>query len=129
MTDEVSQIVVSVMGEAAVVRFRRTECLLQSRNPREDVGNELVALVEKDHYSLIIIDFDNPDILWLSAAFLGLLVLLRHRIIKANGVLKLCHLPDAMRAQLRTSRLDEVFNIYPNVEAALNSDQEKPLPP
>jgi anti-anti-sigma regulatory factor len=122
MTDEMSQIVVTVMGEAAVVRFRRTECLLVSRNPRKDVGNDLLALVEKDHYSLIIIDFDNPDILWLSATFLGLLVALRGRMIKAKCVLKLCHLPDAVKEQFRTSRLDKVFNIYPDVEAALNSD-------
>jgi anti-anti-sigma regulatory factor len=122
MTDEMSQIVVSVMGEAAVVRFRRTECLLDSRNPRKDVGDDLLALVEKDHYSLIIINFDNPDILWLSATFLALLVLLRHRMIKANGVLKLCHLPEAIIEQFRTSRLDKVFNIYPNVESALSAD-------
>jgi anti-anti-sigma regulatory factor len=122
MTDEMSQIVVSVMGEAAVVRFRRTECLLDSRNPRKDVGDDLLALVEKDHYSLIIIDFDNPDILWLSATFLALLVLLRHRMIKANGVLKLCHLPEAIIEQFRTSRLDKVFNIYPDVESALSAD-------
>ena len=122
MTDEMSQIVVSFVGKAAIVRFRRTECLLESRNPREDVGNDLIALVENDHYSLIIIDFDDPGIRWLSATFLALLVLLRHRTIKANAVLKLCHLPDPMLEQFRTSRLEEVFNIYPNVESALNSD-------
>jgi anti-anti-sigma regulatory factor len=122
MTDEMSQIEVTAKGEAAVVRFRRIECLLDSRNPRKDVGNDLLALFEKDHYSLIIIDFDNPDILWLSATFLGLLVALRGRMIKEKSVLKLCHLPDAVKEQFRTSRLDKVFNIYPNVEAALSAD-------
>ena len=123
MTDKPSQIEVSVTGKAAIVRFRRTECLLESRNPREDVGNDLLALVENDHYSLIIIDFDNPGIRWLSAAFLALLVVLRHRTMKANALLKLCHLPDPMVEQFRTSRLDEVFNIYSDVEAALKSDR------
>jgi hypothetical protein len=122
MTLKGSDIEVTVVGQAAVVRFRRTECLLLSNSPEEDVGGDLFALVDKEHYSLIIISFENPDILWLSGSFLGLLVRLHVRMKKVNGVLKLCNVPEKMMEQLRTSRLIEVFSVYPNLEAALKSD-------
>ena len=61
MTDNPTQIEVTVTENVAIVRFRRAECLLTSRNPGQDVGKDLFALVEKDLYSLIVIDFDHPD--------------------------------------------------------------------
>ena len=62
MTSNSPQIEVTVMGEAAVVRFRRTECLMMSLDPRRDVWKDLFALVDTDRHSLIILDFGNPDI-------------------------------------------------------------------
>jgi anti-anti-sigma regulatory factor len=122
MTVKGSQIEVTVMGEAAVVCFRRTECVLLSRNPRSDVGEELFALVDRQKYSVIVIDLSNPGIHQLSGAFQALLVTLHRRLGKANMALKLCNLPPTMMEQFRMNRLVEVFNIYPNLEAALKSN-------
>ena len=122
MASKSGQIEVTVMGEAAVVRFRRTECLMWSLDPRQDLGEDLIALVDKDHYSLIVIDFDNPEIHWLSGAAQGSLVVLHRRLFKANGVLKLCNVPETIMEVFRVNRLIDVFNIYPDLEAALKSD-------
>ena len=122
MTKKPTQIEVTLMGEAAVVRFRRTECLLGSLNPRQDVGDDLFALVDSDHYSLIVLDFENLDIKWLSAASQALLVVLHYGLFKANGVLKLCNAPEAITEQFQVNQLVKYFNIYPNLEAALKSD-------
>ena len=119
MTDKSPQIEVTVMGEAAVVRFRRTECLMSSLSPRQDVGEDLFKLVDTDHYSLIILNFENPDIHWLSGAFQALLVTLHHRLFKANGVLKLCNVSASIMEQFQVNQFAKYFNIYPNLEAAL----------
>ena len=114
-----SQIEVTVIGEAAVVRFSCTECLMLSRHPRQDVGEDLFKLVDTDHYSLIILNFENPDIHWLSGAFQALLVTLHRRLFKANGVLKLCNVPASIMEQFQVNQLAKYLNIYPNLEAAL----------
>ena len=111
------------MGEAAVVRFRRTECLMLHLDPRQDVGKDLFALVDTDRHSLVVLDLGNPDIKWLSGAFQAILVGLHYRLFKANGVLKLCNVPEAIMKQFQGSQLVKVFKIYPNLEAALNSDE------
>ncbi len=121
MASKSRQIEVTVMGKAAVVRFTRTECLMRSLNPRQDVGEDLFALVDTDHYSLIVIDFGNPDIHWLSGAFQALLVTLNYRLFKANGVLKLCNVPEAIMTEFQVNQLIKVFKVYPSLEAALKS--------
>ena len=122
MTSKSPLIEVTVMGEAAIVRFRRTECLMWHLDPRQDVGKDVFALVDTDHHSLIVLDFGNPDIKWLSGAFQAILVRLHHRLFKANGVLKLCNVPEAIMEQFQVNQLVKVFKIYPNLEAALKSD-------
>ncbi len=122
MTSKSPQIEVTVIGEAAVVRFSRSECLMMGLNPRQDVGEELFTLVDTDHYSLIVLDFGNVDVPCFSGAFQALLVTLHHRLFKANGVLKLCNLPEAIMEQFQVNQLVRCFNIYPNLEAALKPD-------
>lgn len=122
MTSKSRQIEVTEMGKAAVVRFTRTECLMWSSNPRQDVGEDLFALVDPDHYSSIVIDFENPDIPQLSGAFLALSVTLNYRLFKANGVLKLCNLPETIMEQFQVNQLVKVFKVFPDLEAALKSD-------
>ncbi len=121
MTKEPSLIEVTMMGEAAVVRFRRAECLMRHFDPRQDVGKELLTLVDTDHHSLVVLDFGNPDIKWLSGAFQLVLVRLHFGLFKKNGALKLCNVPEAIIEQFQSNQLIKVLKIYPNVEAALKS--------
>lgn len=123
MTNKSPLIEVTAMGEAAVVRFRRTECLMLHLDPSQDIGKNLFALVDTDHHSLIVLDFGNPDIKWLSGAFQAILVRLHCRLSKANGVLKLCNVPDPIMEQFQVNQLVKFFKICPNLEAALRSDE------
>jgi anti-anti-sigma regulatory factor len=122
MTNKPSQIEVAVSGGAAVLRFRHTDCLMSSLDPRQDVGEALFALVDTNLCSVIVLDFENPDIHWLSGAFQALLVDLHHRLFRANGVLKLCNVPDPIMEQFQVNQLVKLFKIYPNLEAALKLD-------
>jgi anti-anti-sigma regulatory factor len=122
MAKKPSQIEVTVTGEAAIVRFRSAGCLMSSLDPRRDVGEDLFALADAKLCSVIVLDFENPDIHWLSGAFQALLVNLHHRLFKANGVLKLCNVPDPIMEQFQVNQLSKLFKIYPNLEGALKLD-------
>jgi anti-anti-sigma regulatory factor len=122
MSNKSTQIEVTAVGEAAVVRFMRSECLMQHLDPSHNVGEELLALVDTNHYSVVVLDFGNPDIKWLSGVFQAILVRLHYRLFKANGSLKLCNVPEAIMEQFQVNQLVKFFNIYPNLEAALKSD-------
>ena len=122
MTSKLPLIEVTLMGEAAVVHFRRAECLMLHLDPRQNVREDQFALVDTDHYSLIVLDFGNPDIKWLSGAFQLILVGLHRRLSKANGGLKLCNVPQAIMEQFQANQLIKVFKIYSSLEAALKSD-------
>jgi anti-anti-sigma regulatory factor len=123
VTGKSSDIEVTVIGEVAVVRFRHPDRLLWNRYPRQDVGAELFALVDNDHHSLIVLDFENMvDVPCLSGAFQMILVTFHRRMFKADGVLKLCNIPEPIMKQFQVNQLVKVFNIYPNLEAALKSD-------
>jgi anti-anti-sigma regulatory factor len=122
MTGKSPQIEVTVTGEAAIVRFRRTDCLMSSLDPRRDVGEALLAIVDTNLCSVIVLDFENPDIHWLSGAFQAILVDLHHRLFRANGVLKLCNVPGSIMEQFQVNQLSKLLKIYPNLEAALKLD-------
>jgi hypothetical protein len=71
---------------------------------------------------VIVIDFENKDLRWVSGAFYSMLVGLHRRSFKATGVLKLCNVPETIMERFREYRFVDMFNIYPNLEAALKSD-------
>ncbi len=62
----------------------------------------------------------NP---WPSSFPIGAKVRLNYRLFKGNGVLRLCNVPEAIMKQLQVNQLVKVLHIYPNLEAALKSDE------
>ena len=52
---------------------------------------------------------------------LGKLVMLNRKVEAANGRLALCHLTPAVEEVLKSTHLNELFNIYATEEAALQS--------
>jgi anti-sigma B factor antagonist len=65
---------------------------------------------------------------YVSSATLGKLMTLSRLVNQAKGRLKLCCLEPQFHDILRTTRLNEVFEIFETEEAALASFKEKPAP-
>jgi len=76
---------------------------------------ELDALGDQKHWVSIILDFQGKEFIP-RAAFEGLLVSL-HK--KTNGNLKLCNVSSVVMECFRTSRLVNLFDIYPTRDDAL----------
>jgi anti-sigma B factor antagonist len=58
---------------------------------------------------------------WISSTGLGILVSARSRFAKEGGVIKLCHPNDRVLGILSVTRLNMIFDVYPNEAEALGS--------
>lgn len=62
---------------------------------------------------------------WIASTGLGLLVSARSRFSKEGGVMKLCHPNDRVLGILQVTRLNMIFDVYPNEAEALKSFKNK----
>lgn len=67
----------------------------------------------------LVIDFSSVN--FLSSAVLGLLIRVSKRINENKGRLKLCSIGPKIYDIFKITRLDEIFDIYPDVKKAMQS--------
>lgn len=67
----------------------------------------------------LVIDFSN--VAFLSSAVLGLLIRVSKRINENKGRLKLCSIGPRIYEIFKITRLDEIFEIYPDVKKAMQT--------
>jgi anti-sigma B factor antagonist len=67
----------------------------------------------------LVIDFSS--VRFLSSAVLGLLIRISKRINENKGRLKLCCISPRIYDIFKITRLDEIFEIYPDVKKAMQT--------
>jgi anti-sigma B factor antagonist len=65
----------------------------------------------------LVLDFSN--VCFLSSAVLGLLIRITKKINENKGRLKLCSISPRIFDIFKITRLDEIFEIYPDVKKAM----------
>ncbi len=80
--------------------------------------NELLEELEKDNIK-VVIDLSKAE--YVDSSFLGVLVAGLKRATMKNGDLKLVGLQPAVRAMFDLTRLYRIFDLYDNVEDAINA--------
>lgn len=96
-----------------LIRFRTARVVLD-----EDVSesrNEIEQLLAPER--LILIDLSNVE--QFSSSAIAMLVGMQRRLRELAGNLKLCGLRGGIEDVFRVCRLDQVFDIYPDLESAL----------
>src|SRR5882757_2370180 len=83
----------------------------------QEVGDQLYSLVEDDGYKQLLLNFGNVQ--YLSSAALGKLINLKKKVGAVKGKLKLCCIHPDLLEVFRITRLDQVFEIYPEEETVL----------
>ena len=101
------RLVVAKIGELAVVRF--TDSRIVDSGNIEEMGDEMFALVEKEHMKHVLLNFEGVD--FLSSAALNKLILMDKKIKGVGGVLRLCELKAEIREVFVITRLEKVFDI------------------
>lgn len=116
MTDR-RRTVVAKIGELATVRFSDKK-IVDSANI-EEMGDEMMSLVDKDHMKHILLNFEGVD--FLSSAALNKLILLDKKVKQAGGVLRLCNLKAEILEVFTITRLNRVFDIRKTESDALKA--------
>ena len=84
----------------------------------QEVGDQLYSLVEDEGHTKILLNFGNVQ--YLSSAALGKLINLKKKVGVVKGKLKLCCIHPDLLEVFRITRLDQVFEIYTEEQAALD---------
>jgi anti-sigma B factor antagonist len=88
----------------------------------EELGRELYQLVEGGQRRKLLLDFSSVDLV--SSAAIGKLISLNRRTRAANGVLRLCNVPDNVLHVFHTCRLHQVLDIHTDESDALMAFSE-----
>lgn len=103
--------------DVAVATFQRHS--FADREAVTAMLTELCDRVEAGEFVNMVLNGAHLE--YVSSAHLGKLLTLSRLITQADGQLKLCSLEPQFHDILRTTRLNEIFELYDNEEAALAS--------
>jgi len=111
------RISVEYTEKATIVTFV-DEKILEEKDIAE-LGQSIQGVIEQGQRINLILDFSN--VRFLSSAVLGLLIRISKKVYESDGQLKLCNINPRIYEIFKITRLTKVFDIYKDVQAALDS--------
>jgi anti-sigma B factor antagonist len=81
------------------------------------IGKELNSLVARATSPKLVLNFRN--VTNMSSSALGMLITLHKRVREASGQLRLCHIQPNIAEVFQITRLDEIFTICEDEDAAV----------
>ena len=104
-------------GSATVVAFTESKILDEANITQ--IGERVNGLIDAQPKPRLLLDFANVD--HLSSAALGMLINANNRIREKNGELRLCDIKRQILEVFAITKLDKLFRIYPDRDAAVKS--------
>jgi anti-sigma B factor antagonist len=104
------------VGDVTVVSFIDTKIV--SDEDIQEVGDQLYSLVEQEGHRKLLLNFAN--VRYLSSAALGKLINLKRKLGAVKGTMKLCCIHPDLLEVFKITRLDQVFQIFDDEQAALD---------
>ena len=105
------------IGDIAVVNFVDKK-ILDEQNIQM-IGDDLFRLVDELGRRKILLNFGNVE--FLSSAALGKLITLNRKVQAVRGKLVLCGIAKEILEVFKITKLDKLFTICPDEQAALQS--------
>ena len=115
--NERQRLVVTEVGDVTVVQLLDRKVIRAERI--EQLGEELFALVEREKRNKLLLDFSEIE--FLSSAALNKIIQLERRVRNRGGRIKLCGLHPEISQVFNITKLDQMFDIRPDREAALTA--------
>jgi len=107
MSENLECLELDTVEEVAVVKFRDKKVMDPSRI--EQMGKELLALLEAEDSERMLINFDNVS--FFSSAAINKLIVLEKQVRAKGGKLRLCNLRPEVRDLFSYTSLDQMFQI------------------
>ena len=105
------------VGDVAVVNFVDKK-ILDEQNIQM-IGDDLFKLVDEQGRKKILLNFSNVE--FLSSAALGKLITMNRKVQAVKGRLVLCGISKEIREVFEITKLDKLFTILPDEQAALQA--------
>ena len=115
------RISVEYTEDATIVAFT-DEKILEETDVRS-LRTSIEAVVEPAGGIRLVLDFRH--VRFLSSAVLGLLIRISKRIYEQGGELRLCNIHPGIYEVFKITRLTSVFDIYEDVDGAIQSFSER----
>ena len=108
-----------ITHDADIVEVRFLDKRILDDPAIKAISDQLFALVEKDGNRKMLLNFIGVE--YLSSAAFGKLINLHHKMETLEGKLIVCNVVPQIYEVFAITKLDKVFEIFPNEEAALAS--------
>ncbi len=115
MQDERKRIRASQEAGAWIIEFTDTDILDELSITA--LGRQLQEMVDRMKRPMVVLDFVN--VAHMSSSALGMLLVLRKKILANKGSLCLCNIRPAIREVFDITKLTDLFEIHDSREAAL----------
>jgi len=83
----------------------------------QQISDEIAGIIEQSSHPKLVLSFENVD--HLSSAALGALITINNKIKAKDGQLRLANIDEQIYEVFSITRLDRLFQIDPNTDAAL----------
>ena len=111
------RISVKYSKNATIITFT-DERILEEQDIKA-LQESITSVIEQAECINLILDFCN--VRFLSSAVLGFLIRVSKKIYERDGQLKLCNISPNIHKIFKITRLTKIFDIYPDVESAIES--------
>ncbi|MHC4293996.1 MAG: STAS domain-containing protein [Planctomycetota bacterium] len=117
MPESDSRLNVGVIGQTVLVELTETKILNEIAIAQ--IGERLNAIVAQSDKPRLVIDFGQVS--QMSSSALGMFITVHKRICEKKGELRLCNIQPTIREVFVITRLNEIFEICPTRDEALES--------
>jgi len=118
MAQESSRLIVE-RGDEEIVQVRFLDRNILEEAVIQDIGDELTDLVNRNDAPKLLLDFDGVE--HLSSAALGTLIKVNNHLRSKEGQLRLCRINPQIYEVFAITKLNKLFQIHDDVDAALSS--------
>ena len=111
------RISVDYTGDVIIIAF--TDEKILEENDIQVLQQSVMSVIDQNEQISLILDFCS--VRFLSSAVLGLLIRISKKIYEGNGQLRLCNINPKIYEVFKITRLNKIFDIHPDAEAASRS--------
>ena len=102
-------------GQVAVATLANEKILDEMQ--LQSLEGSFMPLIEQNPKIQLVIDFSNVK--FLTSSVLGLLIRISKKVYETDGKLRLCSITPKILEIFKITRLDKIFEIFPNGDEAL----------
>jgi len=108
-------------GDVTVVHILEANLLEMEERSLNALAKSLFTLIEEQSPMKLVLSF--AGVKYFSTSVLGMLVMLKKKVVEGNSVLNICSIRPSLYEMLVLTKLNTILDIYKDEKAALASFQ------